>query len=130
MRTSNRRIILPQENEILDKLSGADVQTGDCPRYSSVWMDKHLNAEILQERYGEYWDKQPIDVKDYYRAQGVRDAVRAAVDILVWKNKKPASGAHEIIPQELEEEWKEIIQKVVCHHLAEKMDIQEIADET
>lgn len=117
MRIPYKRIPLPYEKKILDQLSRVHPQTEECQKYSSEWISKSLDAAGLQEKFGENWDSQAIDIKDYYRAQGFREAVRAVVNMKLQKQKDLRCSKHEMPSQEIPAEWEELIQKVVHHYL-------------
>lgn len=117
MGTPYKRIIIPHEEEILERLSRVHPHTGDCPEYSPEWISKCLDAAGLQKKFGEDWDSQAIDIKDYYRAEGFRDAVHTVIDMKLQKQNKLPCDIHKMLPQDIPSEWKELIQKVVLSYL-------------
>lgn len=104
-------IILPYVEDVIKQL---EKKTDECyPKYSSEWLKQILDEKRLEKRVGKLYKTIPVDIKDYYRAQGYLSAVFSMIDIQTGKNKKISCDLSKALSQEILSELESAICKAV-----------------
>lgn len=109
------QIVLPYEKEIINQLNGNPEEF--YYRYSYEWLKSSLDEKRLKARVGEMYKTIPLDIKEYYRAQGYHAAILSMLHFSTGEKKKISCDLSDVLTQEISNELKNIIQSVVHKYL-------------
>lgn len=103
--------IPPYVENIVNQLQ--EEKTFFSPPYSYEWLKQSLDKDSLEKKVGKHYKTIPIEIRNYYQAEGYLTAIIAMVHMDTGEKKKISCDLNEVLSQEISKELEIIVRRVL-----------------